>query len=90
MDNPIDGTDGQLGHGFVLADELEEVDIGPRDRPRPTYVSGKLGPKYKRELTDLLKEFKDYFAWEYSEMHGLDRSIVEYLDIGHLNKLRGD
>ena len=42
MDNPIDGTDSKLGHGFTLADELEEIDIGPEDRPRPTYVSAKL------------------------------------------------
>jgi hypothetical protein len=62
MDNPIDGTDGKLGHGFTSADELEEVDIGLGDRSRPTYVSAKLDPKYKRQLIELLKEFKDYFA----------------------------
>ena len=78
MDNPIDGTDGKLGHGFTSADELEEVDIGLGDRPRPTYVSAKLDPKYQRELIDLLKEFKDCFTWEYYEMPGLDRSIVEH------------
>ena len=60
MDNPIDGTDGKLGHGFTLADELEEIDIGPGDRPR--YISAKLDPEYKQELIDLLKEFKDCFA----------------------------
>ena len=76
MDNPIDGRDGKLGHGFTWADELEEVDIGPRDRPRPTYVSAKLNHEYKQELIDLLKEFKDCFAWEYYEMPDLDRSIV--------------
>ena len=55
MDNLIDGIDGKLGYGFTSADELEEVDIGSRDRPRPTYVSAKLDPKYKRELINLLK-----------------------------------
>ena len=78
MDNPIDGTDGKLRNGFTSADELEEVDIGPGDRPRLTYISTKLDPEYKRELIDLLKEFKDCFAWEYYEMPGLDRSIVEH------------
>ena len=47
MDNPIDGIDGKLGHGFTSADELEEIDIGPGDRPRPTYASAKLDPEYK-------------------------------------------
>ena len=39
MDNPIDGTDDKLGHGFTSADKLKEIDIGPGDRPSPTYVS---------------------------------------------------
>jgi hypothetical protein len=26
----------------------------------------------------MLKEYKDCFAWDYSEMPGLDRSIVEH------------
>ena len=55
MDNPIDGTGGKLGHGFTLAGELKEIGIGPRDRPRPTYVSAKSNPEYKPELIDLLK-----------------------------------
>ena len=58
MDNPIDGIDGKLGHGFTSADELEEIDIGPGDRPRPTYVSAKLDPEYKQELIDLLRNLK--------------------------------
>ena len=95
MDNSIDGTDGKLEHGFTSADELEEIDIGSGDRPRQTYVSAKLDPEYKQELVDLLKEFKDCFAWEYYEMPSLDRSIVEHrLSIKpryhHLNKLQGD
>ena len=77
MDNPIDGTSGKPGHGFMSTNELEEIDIGLGDRPRATYVSAKLDLEYKQELIDLLKDFKDYFAWEYYEMPGLDRSIVE-------------
>jgi hypothetical protein len=26
----------------------------------------------------LLKEYTDYFAWDYTEMAGLDRSIVDH------------
>jgi hypothetical protein len=36
--------DGKLGYGFTLVDELEEVNIGPADKPRPTFVSKKLDP----------------------------------------------
>jgi hypothetical protein len=36
--------DENLGYVFTSADELEEVDIGPGDKPRPTFVSKKLDP----------------------------------------------
>ena len=77
MDSPIDDTEGKLGQSFTSADLLEEVDIGPGDRPRPTYVSAKLDPEYKQELIKLLKKYRDCFAWEYNEMPGLSRLIVE-------------
>ena len=35
---------GKLGYGFTSADDLEEVDIGPGDKPRPTFISKKLDP----------------------------------------------
>jgi len=71
MDSPIDDTKRKLGQGFTSADLLEEVDIGPSDRPRPTYVSAKLDLESKQELINLLKEYQDCFAWEYYEMPGL-------------------
>jgi hypothetical protein len=36
--------DGKLGYGFALADELEEVNIVPRDKPQPTFISKKFDP----------------------------------------------
>jgi hypothetical protein len=36
--------DKKLGYGFMLADELEEVDISLGDKPRPTFISKKLDP----------------------------------------------
>ena len=70
--------DGKLGYGFMSADDLEEVDIGPGDKPRPTFISKKLDPALREEMIALLKEFRDCFAWDYTEMPGLDRSIVEH------------
>ena len=78
MYSPIDDKEGKLGKEFTSTDLLVEVDIGPGDRPRLTYISAKLDPEYKQELVNLLKEYRDCFAWEYYEMPGLDRSIVEH------------
>ena len=70
--------EGRLGHGFTSADALEDVDLGDGDKPRPMFIITKLDPEYKRELVKLLKEYKDCFAWEYYEMPGSDRSVVEH------------
>jgi hypothetical protein len=70
--------DGKLGYRFTLADELEEVDIGPRDKPQTTFISKKLDPSLREPMIALLKEYSDCFAWDYTEMPGLDRSIVEH------------
>ena len=70
--------EGKLEQGFTSADLLEEIDIGDGDRPRTTFISANQDPKYKQELKSILKEYKDCFAWEYYEMPGLDRSIVEH------------
>ena len=70
--------EGKLGFGFTPSDELEAVDIGPGDRPRLTWVSKKLDPEFTAKLVELLREFPDCFVWEYHEMPGLDRSIVEH------------
>jgi hypothetical protein len=54
--------DGKLGYGFTSADELEEIDIGPGDKPRPTFISKKLHPSLREPMITLLKEYADYFA----------------------------
>ena len=69
---------GKLGYGFTSADDLEEVDIGPGDKPRPTFISKKLDPSLREPMITLLKEYRDCFAWDYTEMPSLDRSIVEH------------
>ena len=49
---------------------MVEVDIGNGDKARPTFISAKLDSECKQQLTGLLKD--------YTEMVGLDRSIVEH------------
>jgi hypothetical protein len=70
--------DGKLGYGFTSADELEEIDIGPGDKPRPTFISKKLDPSLREPMIALLKEYSDCFACDYTEMPRLDRSIVKH------------
>src|ERR1051325_4326283 len=58
-------------------DPLEEIDLGAEGDRRPTYISANIDPKLRSEVISLLKEFKDCFAWDYNEMLGLSRDLVE-------------
>ena len=68
----------KLGQGFTSADPLEKVDIGDGSIPRPSFVNTDLSDDCKADLIKLLKEYVDCFAWEYSEMPGLSRDLVEH------------
>ena len=57
-------------HGFALAGELKEINIGHEDRPRLTCVSAKSDPEYKLELINLLEIVL------LDEMLGLDRLTI--------------
>jgi hypothetical protein len=71
------GNEGKLGRGFSLIDELEEVDIGGGEVRRPTYINANLCAPEKKDIHGLLEEFRVCFAWEYTEMPGLSRELVE-------------
>ena len=68
----------KLGEGFRSADPLEQVDIGDGSMPKPTFINQNLEANYKAEQIALLKEYVDYFAWNYTEMPGLRRELVEH------------
>jgi hypothetical protein len=71
-------NDGKLGYGFMSADELEEIDNGPGDKRQPTFISKRLDPSLREPMIALLKEYSNCFAWDYTEMPGLDRRIIEH------------
>ncbi|WJX60185.1 hypothetical protein P8452_45419 [Trifolium repens] len=59
-------------------DPLQEIDIGNGSVKRPTYISAIIDPNLKVKVIELLKEYKDCFAWDYSEMPGLSKELVEH------------
>ena len=68
----------QKKNGQVMAKEkLKEIDLGRNpQKPRPISINSKLSKEEKVELIQLLKEFRDVFAWDYSEMPRLDLELV--------------
>jgi hypothetical protein len=69
----------KLGQGFTSVDPLEEIGTGDGKTTRPTFVNKTLKTDPRDEMVGLLKQYSDCFAWNYTEMLGLSREIVEHL-----------
>ena len=41
-------------------------------------IGSTLSVQEREQLVDLLKEFRDVFAWSYKDMPGIDPEIVEH------------
>jgi len=57
----------KLGQGFMMANPLEQVDIGDGSMPRPTFINQNLKADYKVELIVLLKEYVDFYMELYRD-----------------------
>jgi hypothetical protein len=68
----------KLGQGFSSANPLKEIDIGDGITPRPTFVKKTMSLEDKDAIIKLLKDYVDCFAWNYREMPGLIRELVEH------------
>jgi len=58
-------------------DPLEEVDLGDGSTKRPTYISTKIDKDFKVQIVEFFRKYKDCFAWDYNEIAGLNRDVVE-------------
>ena len=61
-----------------VQDPLIEVNLGTKENPRVTFVSGHLGPEEFDKIMTILRRYKDCFAWDYPELPGLSRKLVEH------------
>jgi hypothetical protein len=52
----------KLGQGFLLADPLEEIDIGDGITPRPTFVNKNISLEHKDDIIKLLRNYIDCFT----------------------------
>ncbi|KAG9442397.1 hypothetical protein H6P81_018251 [Aristolochia fimbriata] len=62
--------------GQSTVDELKKVDLGTAEDPRPTFLSASLTDEEEVEYMALLREYCDIFAWNYTEMPGLDPFVA--------------
>jgi len=79
-DEPLGFEEDPMGSTtkMMAQDSFEEVDLGDDTVKRPTYISTKIPKEFKDRIVELLKEYKDCFAWVYNEMSGLSQKMVEF------------
>ena len=63
---------------FEAQDPLVEVNLGINEEPRTTKISGLLPKKIQYQLVQLVRRYRDYFAWDDHEIPGPSRKLVEH------------
>lgn len=60
----------------VDEEETQPINLGTADEPQEVRIGNTL--TLEERLIDLLKEYKDVFAWSYDDMPGLSTDIVKH------------
>ena len=60
----------------ITIDPLKEVNLGTDEDPKPTYLSAFLEIDEEVAYMNILKEYKDVFAWSYKEMPRLNLGVA--------------
>jgi hypothetical protein len=59
-------------------EEVEDCNMGTVDNPKMVKLSKFLSVENKNKYTELLKKYKDVFAWSYEDLKTYDTSVIEH------------
>ena len=84
--NPVKIGLNSLSKAPIQMDDLKvevqnpliEVNLGNEEEKKVMYISSHLTQEQFDEVLAVVKKFKDCFAWDYTELLGLDRTLVEH------------
>ena len=57
---------------------LETIKLGNNENPRLNKIGSTLNEKERKDLQELLMEFREVFAWSYEDMLGIDPEIAQH------------
>ena len=57
---------------------FETVNLGNNESPRLIKIDSTVNEKERKDLKELLIEFKEVFAWSYEDMLGIDPEIAQH------------
>jgi hypothetical protein len=59
-------------------EEVEDYEIGTKEESKMVKISKLLPPEIKGKYKDLLRQFKDVFAWSYDELRTYDTTMINH------------
>jgi hypothetical protein len=59
-------------------EEVEDCNIGTKEDPKLVKISKYLPAQMKNKYVELLKQYKDVFAWSYDDIKNYDTSVIEH------------
>ena len=62
----------------AVEESTKKINMSTEDDPRNVIISLNLTPEKERALINVLKEYKDTFAWTYEDMPVLNPALVEH------------
>ena len=62
----------------LVETNVEEHNIGSLTEPKMIKLSSTLPTHIKSRYIDLFKEFKDVFAWAYTDLKSYDTSMIQH------------
>ena len=59
-------------------DEVIEINIGTPVSPKMIKIGNNSSPKERKAIENLIREYKDVFAWTYDDLKTFDPAIIEH------------
>ena len=70
--------DGYKGKRVEPVDEVIDINIGSSVSPKMIKIGKKASPKERKAIENLIREYKDVFAWTYDDLKTFDPAIIEH------------
>ena len=76
----LEPVKGKQIAGWTIEDDemIKEINLGTKEEPKMVRVGKDIEEKYEKKLIEVLKSYKDAFAWTYEDMKGIPPHICEH------------
>jgi hypothetical protein len=58
--------------------QVDDINIGSEDSPRYIKIGKACTEKERKEIVELVREYKDVFAWSYDKLKTFDQNVLNH------------